>query len=255
MRLWEGLGYYRRARQLHLAARKIVEQHRGICPRSLEDWRALPGVGRYTAGAILSIADGQPTPILEGNTQRLYCRLLGWEGDPRRSDSQKLLWEFAAWLLATDLPNHLNPGDLNQSLMEIGNRVCTPTRPDCSRCPLLRLCPTAALRAQDRIPCKAIRPQTVNLHQAAIVARRVEVATATSTARRAMGWTVGFRSRGFAARATVAEATCHAISPADRAARETSSSRFYHPTPSDTISHRTELLHRRGCRGSAFAKR
>ena len=99
LRCWEGLGYYRRARQLHAAAQKIVAEHGGSFPTSIEHVRALPGIGRYTAGAILSIALDQPHPILEANTVRVLSRLLAYRGDPMRVDGQQLLWAFAEALL------------------------------------------------------------------------------------------------------------------------------------------------------------
>ena len=92
LRLWEGLGYYRRARQLHQAAKIIVAEHGGGFPRESEAVRRLPGIGRYTAGAILSIAFDAREPILEANTLRLFCRLLGYSGDPRSPEGQRVLW-------------------------------------------------------------------------------------------------------------------------------------------------------------------
>jgi A/G-specific adenine glycosylase len=167
LKSWEGLGYYRRARQLHQAARRIVDDHAGQCPTTVEQWRSLPGIGRYTAGAILSIACGQAEPILEGNTQRLFSRLLGLENDPRSATSQRQLWSFARWVLATR-----RPGDLNQALMEIGNQVCTPALPRCHDCPLARLCPTLAQAAQSRIPKRSRRPRITRVRQAVVVIRR-----------------------------------------------------------------------------------
>ena len=99
LRRWEGLGYYRRARQLHRAAQLIVSRHGGHFPESFDEVLALPGIGRYTCGAILSIAFEQRTPILEANTIRLFSRLLRYEGDPRAPAGQNLLWEFAEAIL------------------------------------------------------------------------------------------------------------------------------------------------------------
>lgn len=169
LRLWEGLGYYRRARQLHAAAREIVARHRGRLPTTLTELQALPGIGRYTAGAIVSIGQQRPAPILEANTQRLYCRLLAWDQEPRTRRSQDLLWTFADWILP-----RTRPGDLNQALMELGSVVCTPRQPNCPACPLRTLCPTWALRATERIPPVARRPATTRLRQAAILIRRGE---------------------------------------------------------------------------------
>ena len=96
LRLWEGLGYYRRARQLHAAARVIVAEHQGRFPREPQQIRALPGIGRYTAGAIASIGWDAREPILEANTIRVFSRLLAYRGDPQKNAGQQLLWEFAA---------------------------------------------------------------------------------------------------------------------------------------------------------------
>jgi A/G-specific adenine glycosylase len=133
--LWEGLGYYRRARQLHRAAQLIVEKHRGNFPRDFAQVLALPGIGRYTAGAILSIADDQRWPILEGNTVRLFSRLLAADVDVTSTVGQKRLWSFAETIVP-----HNHPGEFNQALMELGNQLCTVTSPRCGECPLSAFC-------------------------------------------------------------------------------------------------------------------
>ena len=99
LKLWEGLGYYRRARQLHAAAQQVVDQHGGKFPTDFDSVLALPGIGRYTAGAILSISLDQRLPILEGNTIRLFARLLAMPDDPRTTANQKVLWKFAESIL------------------------------------------------------------------------------------------------------------------------------------------------------------
>jgi len=138
---WSGLGYYRRARHLHAAARLVVERHGGRLPDDPAALRALPGVGRYTAGAIASIAFGRPEPILDGNVARVLARHLGERRDPRLAPVSARLWgEAAALVAAAD-----RPGDLNEALMELGALVCLPAAPDCPRCPLTRTC---AARAQ-----------------------------------------------------------------------------------------------------------
>lgn len=147
LRYWEGLGYYRRAKQMHAAAKQIVEQHGGQFPESFAEVLALPGVGRYTAGAVLSIALGQSLPILEGNTQRLYSRLLGLQLDPTTTAAQRILWEFAEHILP-----RCNAGAFNQGLMEIGGQLCKVHQPQCDVCPLQSLCPTFANGWQDRVP-------------------------------------------------------------------------------------------------------
>ena len=147
LQYWEGLGYYRRARQLHQAAKKIVNEYSGSFPQEFAQVLDLPGVGRYTAGAICSFAYDQPHPIVEANTQRLYSRLLALEEDPRSSASQKRLWDLAERIVPKK-----SPGEINQALMELGSLVCTPTNPKCLECPLVELCPTAKLGLQSRIP-------------------------------------------------------------------------------------------------------
>jgi len=164
LRLWEGLGYYRRARQLHEAARRIVENHGGRFPESLKEAVALPGVGRYTAGAVLSIAYGKRLPIVEANTIRLYSRLMLLEGDPTRSAELKRLWQFADALLPES-----DPGRFNQALMELGSTVCTPREPDCPACPLVDFCPTAARGWQDRIPGRKPKVQYEDSLEAAVL--------------------------------------------------------------------------------------
>jgi A/G-specific adenine glycosylase len=139
LKLWEGLGYYRRARQMHAAAKLICEKHDAKFPLDFDQVLALPGVGRYTAGAILSISTDQRLPILEGNTIRLFARLMGLKTDPKTSANQARLWEFSESLLPSKLV-----GDFNQALMELGSEICTPRNPDCPHCPLLKFCPTFA---------------------------------------------------------------------------------------------------------------
>ena len=120
LKLWEGLGYYRRARQLHAAARLVVENHKGRFPETFDEVLALPGIGRYTAGAILSISKDEQLPILEGNTIRLFARLMEMKADPKTGPNQKALWEFSESLLPKK-----RCGDFNLSLIHISE----PTRP------------------------------------------------------------------------------------------------------------------------------
>ena len=166
---WSGLGYYRRARHLHEAARRILREHAGRFPRRLEELLLLPGIGRYTAGAILSIAFDQPRAILDGNVERVLSRLLCLRGDPRTSVNNRRLWEEAGRLVnASDAP-----GDLNQGLMELGATVCTPSTPDCADCPVTGACRARAERAQAEIPPARRRraPEPVTM-QIAMVERR-----------------------------------------------------------------------------------
>jgi len=167
LRLWEGLGYYRRARQLHQAAGELVRRYGGSFPRDPRDLQALPGIGRYTAGAILSIAFDQREPILEANSLRLLCRLLAHRADPARSESQRLLWSAARQLLP-----HSQVGTFNQALMELGSQVCRPRGPDCAACPLAVLCQARALGLVDTIPTPPRRPVYESVHEAAVVVFR-----------------------------------------------------------------------------------
>jgi A/G-specific adenine glycosylase len=147
-RHWAGLGYYRRARQLHDAAKKVADTHAGTFPTSHVDVANLPGIGRYTVGAILSFATDQRLPIVEANTQRLYARLLHWPEELSSKSSQNALWNFAEQVL----PSKSGSGLVNQSLMEIGSQVCTAKTPSCLECPLIDLCPTFANGSQASIP-------------------------------------------------------------------------------------------------------
>ena len=167
LRLWEGLGYYRRARQLHQAARQIVAEHGGRFPAARDDVMRLPGVGRYTAGAILSIAFDAREPILEANTTRLFARLLGYRGDPLAKAGQELLWSMAAAVL----PTH-GAGQFNQALMELGSLLCTPREPRCAECPAAALCAAQRAGLQAEIPPPKARREFESRYEAAVVVRR-----------------------------------------------------------------------------------
>ena len=164
LKLWEGLGFYRRARQMHAAAIQVVEEHGGKFPTDFESVLALPGIGRYTAGAILSISLDQKLPILEGNTIRLYARLLEMKSDPRSSANQKVLWEFAESILPSK-----RPGDFNQALMELGSEICKPKTWRCEACPIQKICPTFIKGLQSAIPAKGKKIVYEDLYEAAIL--------------------------------------------------------------------------------------
>jgi A/G-specific adenine glycosylase len=132
---WEGLGYYRRARHLHAAAQEIVVRHRGRFPTDIESLLNLPGIGRYTAGAILSIGRNKRWPVLEANTRRVYRRLGGWTGANMQSANDTHLWRFAESILP-----HQRVGDFNQALMDLGSQICRPRVPLCGQCPLENVC-------------------------------------------------------------------------------------------------------------------
>ena len=133
--LWAGLGYYRRARNLHAAAQRIVADHAGRVPDDPQALRALPGVGRYTAGAILSIAFGRAAPAVDGNVTRVLCRLFAIASNAKAGPTQKRLWTLAERLVPAERPGHFN-----QALMDFGATLCTPTRPACGVCPVRDLC-------------------------------------------------------------------------------------------------------------------
>ncbi|MCA9270640.1 MAG: A/G-specific adenine glycosylase, partial [Planctomycetales bacterium] len=167
LRLWEGLGYYRRARQLHRAAQEIVALHDGRFPRDAAALVKLSGVGRYTAGAIASIAFDAREPIVEANTVRLYSRLLAYRDDPLKATGQRLLWTFAGQLLPTS-----GVGRFNQALMELGSLVCTPKSPRCAECPARSLCPAYAQNLQAEIPQPKAKTKYEDSLEAAIMIRR-----------------------------------------------------------------------------------
>jgi A/G-specific adenine glycosylase len=144
---WEGLGYYRRARQLHAAAKQIVELHAGRFPESFESILSLPGIGRYTAGAVASFAFEQRRPIVEANTQRLYARLLNEPETISASAVQNRFWEFAERILPQK-----NIGPFNQALMELGSLVCKPKSPDCPTCPVSKFCGAYRAKTVESIP-------------------------------------------------------------------------------------------------------
>ena len=129
--VWSGLGYYRRARMLHAAARLVVKKHDGHFPRTSDSLRQLPGVGRYTAAAVASIAFAEPVAVVDGNVERVLCRLIGKELDGG-----------ATWTAAEELLDRKRPGDANQAIMELGATVCLPREPKCLLCPVSELCVT-----------------------------------------------------------------------------------------------------------------
>ncbi len=156
-KLWEGLGYYTRVRNLQKAAQAIVAQHGGTFPEPFDDVLALPGIGRYTAGSICSIAFDQPTPILDGNVIRVLTRLFGIAENPKEKATNARLWQLAGDLVSraksakdakgrfispTSRPSRDTDScsQLNQSLMELGALICTPRSPQCRRCPVQKLC-------------------------------------------------------------------------------------------------------------------
>jgi A/G-specific adenine glycosylase len=186
LRLWEGLGYYRRARSLHQAARLLVAKHGGHLPDDPDVWQDLPGIGRYTLGAILSQAFDRQLPILEANSLRVLCRLFAVREAPRENATQKRLWELAASLLPKQ-----RVGDFNQAMMELGALVCTPVAPVCGRCPLEGRCEAARQGLQDQLPLPGHAKDAEKVHEVAVIVRRgrkVLVAQRPSAGRWANLW-------------------------------------------------------------------
>jgi A/G-specific adenine glycosylase len=167
LRSWEGLGYYRRARSLHRAARLLHAEHGGYLPKDAALLRSLPGFGRYTANAVLSQAFDQRVPILEANSRRVLCRLLGVRDDPRNAHVEQQLWHAAEKLLPMK-----RVGAFNQALMELGALACTPSQPKCSRCPLAAHCRAHAAGLEAVIPSRGKRLPPVEVDEVAVALER-----------------------------------------------------------------------------------
>ncbi|MFN2195965.1 MAG: A/G-specific adenine glycosylase [Anaerolineales bacterium] len=164
---WEGLGYYSRARNLHRAAGMVMAEYGGELPHTAQELRRLPGIGRYTAGAIASLAFGQDEAALDGNIRRVLARVFNVSAPDQSPEGQRRLWELAE--------AHLPPGkagDYNQALMDLGAAVCTPRRPDCPICPLQALCEAYALGLQEARPVRRPRPETPHYTVTAAVIRQ-----------------------------------------------------------------------------------
>ena len=166
LRLWAGLGYYSRARNLQKAARIIVGQFGGRFPQNYTEVLSLPGIGRYTAAAIVSIAFAQSYAVLDGNVSRVLARLLRISGDPKSSAVQSRLWAAAQQLLPAT-----RPGDFNQAVMELGATVCSPRQPRCLLCPWTQECLARQQGLQKLLPEKARREKVRRSLQAAVVVR------------------------------------------------------------------------------------
>ncbi len=155
LKLWQGLGYYSRARNLHAAAQTVMQTWGGQMPRRAADLQTLKGIGRYTAGAIASIAFGEAAPVLDGNVIRVLTRLTDYAADVTRSASKNELWQLAAALVPRE-----RPGDYNQALMELGQQICTPAKPACLLCPLAARCLARQRGTQLERPVQPPRPRT-----------------------------------------------------------------------------------------------
>ncbi len=170
LKAWEGLGYYSRARNLHKAARVVVEQHGGQAPVDRRALLALPGVGKYTAGAILSIAFGQRAAVLDGNVKRVLARLYDMAGEIGQSATETHLWHLAEGLVEAVEPQQAGP--LNEALMDLGATVCLPQRPRCLICPLHAPCLARQRGTQEERPVRAARKPLPHFDVTAAVLRR-----------------------------------------------------------------------------------
>lgn len=167
LRLWEGLGYYRRARDLHRAAGRLLAEYGGAFPRDPEALKDLPGLGDYTRNAVLSQAFDLRLPILEANSQRLLSRLFGRTASPQEPAARRWLWQAAEAILPAR-----QVGDFNQALMELGALVCTPTAPRCDACPLAERCDAFRSGRQEQLPARPARPEKQTVREAAVIVRR-----------------------------------------------------------------------------------
>jgi len=166
---WSGLGFYRRARNLHACAREVVSQYGGEVPRDPALLGALPGIGRYTVGAILSSAHNARLPILDGNVIRVLSRLFCVAGDPATAEVNRRLWTLATEVLPED-----RPGDFNQSLMDLGATVCKPVAPHCGRCPLADLCTARGRGVSEEYPHAGRRTKVTFVKRVALFAERAD---------------------------------------------------------------------------------
>ncbi|MGB9585908.1 MAG: A/G-specific adenine glycosylase [Anaerolineales bacterium] len=167
LKIWEGLGYYARARNLHRTAQIIQEEYAGKLPENPEQLRALPGIGAYTAHAIASIAFHQDLPTLDGNITRVLARILALDIPIRNKEAQKKLLEFAQH----NLPSG-KAGDFNQALMELGALICLPRKPNCHQCPIFSECQAQKLGLEEKVPIKSVQNHIPHFTVTAGVIRR-----------------------------------------------------------------------------------
>ena len=164
LKVWEGLGYYSRARNLHRAIQIVLNRFRGIVPDNLTDLLSLPGIGRSTAGAILSFAFQKEAPILDGNAKRVISRLVAVSDNPAKGKTEGLLWHLSESLLPKG-----DASSFNQGLMDLGATTCTPKEPRCSQCPLRDLCKGKASGEPERFPTKMIRKKIPHIEAVSAV--------------------------------------------------------------------------------------
>jgi len=164
LRHWAGLGYYRRARKFHEAARYVVKNLGGHIPQSVHDLQKLPGIGQYTAGAIASIAFDERAPVLDGNVIRIFTRIFAIPQSIDQASTIHHLWEIAIFLLPGK-----NTGDFNQALMELGATLCFPLNPQCHSCPLKNLCAAHKKRKETLFPVRSRKEDYQKLHMYALI--------------------------------------------------------------------------------------
>ena len=162
---WEGLGYYRRARNLHETAKTVCEKFGGKFPDSKEELLKLPGIGRYTAGAVSCIAFGNPDPVLDGNVKRVLARIFALRDPVDTGRGEKKLWEIAENLVKESK----SPGDFNQALMELGALVCLPENPQCGVCPVEKSCRAHRMKKEQNFPIKSRNEKMEKLETLATV--------------------------------------------------------------------------------------
>ena len=164
LKLWEGLGYYRRARNLQAAARMVVQDFNDRLPDTLDEIQKLPGVGPYSAGAILSIAFQKPHPLVDGNVIRVFSRIFLLRGNLKSGNGHQKVWDLAQQLIPQD-----RPGDFNQALMELGATLCLSDNPQCLLCPMLNLCEASQRGLQNELPEMPKAAETVEVPMAALL--------------------------------------------------------------------------------------
>ena len=208
LKLWENLGYYSRARYLHAAAKEIVARWGSRLPQNRKDLVALPGIGDYTAAAILSIASGQCVPAIDGNVSRVISRLFALRSPLASSESRQHIRT-----LADRLVSKKNPGHFNQALMDLGATVCTPRAPSCRSCPLGGLCKAKELGLQEQLPVGKRRPLLSLKHMTAgiILDRRKRVLMVQRPASGLLGGLWKFPGGERAAKETAEEALARTV--------------------------------------------
>ncbi len=183
LNVWEGLGYYSRARNLHKAAKIVAERFNGELPRDLEDLRSLPGIGLYTVGAIASMAFGMDEPTLDGNLRRVFARLYDVREYADSPAGEKILWDLAA----QNLPKG-KAGDFNQALMDLGATICTPKNPRCLICPLMDICKARENGSQDMRPVLKVKKGSPHyVHAAGVIVTRGRVLLAKRPSKGLLG--------------------------------------------------------------------